>query len=114
MILTDIAGMKPFSHKIVSVKCDANISDKCLNIWKCKLSEITVKRKRNHTDKDNCVHCSYFINQSGNKSHFNKYHKNDAYFSFVDTEDKAYFLGWVASDGHIRRKRFTIKISDSD
>ena len=106
--------MAPFSHKIITVKCDANISDKCLNTWQCKLSEIAVKRQRGRTNKDYCVQCCYIVNQGGNKSHFSKYIKDETYFSVVDSEDKAYFLGWLASDGHIRRKRFTIKLSDCD
>lgn len=114
MILSNIDGLKPFSHKEVDVKCDYNVSDKCLKIWKSKLSEIAVKRKRLNLSTDYCYYCNFTINQSGEKSHFNKYYKNDLYFSNIDSEDKAYFLGWIASDGHVRRKRFTIKILEKD
>jgi DNA-binding transcriptional regulator WhiA len=114
MILSNIDGLKPFSHKKITIKCDYNLSDKCLITWECKLSEIATKRKRNNLNTDYCYYCNFTINQSGEKSHFNKYYKNDSYFSNIDSEDKAYFLGWIASDGHVRRNRFTIKILAKD
>ena len=32
----------------------------------------------------------------------------------VDTEEKAYFLGWVASDGHVRKDSIVIEVHDRD
>lgn len=114
MIISNIDGYKKFSHKLISVECDGKLTEDCIKIWVAKLSEIAVKRKRKKCDKDYCTKCSSVVNQVGNKSHFFKYNKNNFYFQNIDSEDKAYFLGWIASDGHVRRKRFTIKLSDKD
>lgn len=39
---------------------------------------------------------------------------NDDFFSHIDTEEKSYFLGWIASDGHIAKRGFKIAIEQSD
>jgi len=61
------------------------------------------------TDISNFKQFSHVAN-----NRLNKYTKNEQYFSKINSEDKAYFLGWIASDGHIRRKRFTIKLKYDD
>jgi hypothetical protein len=40
-----------------------------------------------------------------------KYNVNQFYFEEIDSPDKAYFLGWLASDGHINTKRNEISIA---
>jgi hypothetical protein len=114
MIISNIDEYKKFSHKNVEVQCDSNCSENCFKTWTCKLSEISVKRDRNKSDKDYCLPCSVILKRSADSSHFFKYKKDNEFFNIIDSNDKAYTLGWIASDGHIRRKRFTIKIADKD
>lgn len=40
MILSNISGLSKYSHKIVEVKCDFKLSDKCRSRWTNMLSAI--------------------------------------------------------------------------
>lgn len=42
------------------------------------------------------------------------YTVNDNYLDNIDTEDKAYFLGWLLSDGSISDNRLTLKLKSDD
>jgi len=42
------------------------------------------------------------------------YSVNDNYLENIDTEDKAYFLGWMLSDGYITRNRLFLKLKNAD
>ena len=42
------------------------------------------------------------------------YFVNDNYLKKVDTEDKAYFLGWMLSDGYINGNRLFLKLKSTD
>ena len=44
----------------------------------------------------------------------NKYNTDRTFFNKIDTHDKAYLLGWIASDGHISKYEFSIKLSYKD
>jgi hypothetical protein len=33
-----------------------------------------------------------------------KYFIDENYFEFINSEEKAYWLGWIASDGHLSKK----------
>jgi hypothetical protein len=45
-----------------------------------------------------------------------KYHPDHSYFDFIDTEEKAYFLGYLFADGHISSKcfRVVLKLNQKD
>jgi hypothetical protein len=40
-----------------------------------------------------------------------KYHINEKYFNFIDTEDKSYFLGLIFADGYLNEKRNYMSLS---
>ena len=42
------------------------------------------------------------------------YYVNDNYLDNIDTEDKAYFLGWMLSDGYINRNRLFLRLKSTD
>lgn len=42
------------------------------------------------------------------------YEFDDAYFEAIDTEDKAYWLGFLLADGNIHRGQMTLKLQRSD
>lgn len=44
----------------------------------------------------------------------NRHTLNEYYFDFIDTEDKAYFLGLLYSDGSMEENQFYIKLTDLD
>ncbi|RXT13658.1 LAGLIDADG family homing endonuclease [Ammoniphilus sp. CFH 90114] len=52
------------------------------------------------------------INRS--KSRRVKYSLNVNYFNIVDSEEKAYWLGFIFADGHLNRNRLTIKLATED
>lgn len=43
-----------------------------------------------------------------------RYLINERYFEHVDTEEKAYWLGFISADGCVYNKRLTITLADSD
>lgn len=45
-----------------------------------------------------------------------KYFIDENYFEFINSEEKAYWLGWIASDGHLSKKGtfFSLSLQHSD
>lgn len=43
-----------------------------------------------------------------------RYHFDDGYLDVIDSEAKAYLLGWIASDGSLRKSGYTIAIHKRD
>ncbi len=59
------------------------------------------------------------VEMRSNKQNSRKYSVNDDYFSIIDTEEKAYWLGFIFADGYISNKNgkrvgITLKSSDRD
>lgn len=53
--------------------------------------------------------------QSGRNNPNTKYKSlDDNFFKKIDSKEKAYLLGWIASDGHIAKRGFTIYLKDID
>lgn len=52
------------------------------------------------------------LNFNNSKERVKKYHFNESYFENVDTEEKAYWLGWLHSDGNISNGRVRLRIKD--
>lgn len=50
----------------------------------------------------------------GRKNPNSKYNINDDFFKEIKSEDKAYLLGWIASDGHVNKSGVYIKIHEKD
>ena len=47
-------------------------------------------------------------------SRLNRHKVDEAFFDFIDTEAKAYFLGLMFSDGSVSRNQFYVKLKDED
>src|ERR1700722_6649692 len=63
--------------------------------------------------------CSQIIKESGkilrNKSQSRRVHKmNEDYFSNIDTEEKAYWLGFIAADGGVYANKLAINLGEKD
>ena len=43
-----------------------------------------------------------------------KYTENETFFSIIDTEEKAYWLGFIMADGHVDDYKLTISLSKKD
>ena len=62
----------------------------------------------------NYTRLNYILNELGvlkEKTNNNKIEINDDIFDFIDTEEKAYLLGFLSSDGYILNDGRTIGIS---
>lgn len=43
-----------------------------------------------------------------------KYHVNDSYFNVINTEEKAYILGFICADGHVDHYNIQFEIAEKD
>lgn len=103
-----------YSHKIYTVSCDYHISDKCRKIYSMEFRQY-VKLTTNNNGKLPCIFCSRTLKFSNRNNPNTKYKSlNDHFFNKIDTVEKAYLLGWIASDGHIGKRGFKIAIHQKD
>jgi hypothetical protein len=58
-----------------------------------------------------CLYCSRRSKNNGENNPNFKYSYDRNMFNEIDTVEKAYFLGWVASDGSICKHNWTVSIS---
>lgn len=99
MFLEDTSGLSRGSHKQVSVVCDFQESKSCLvNVTR------SYRDARDNMDRNNgsyiCFQCSRFMKYSGRNNPNCKYKAlDDHLMDVIDSEVKAYLLGWIASDG---------------
>lgn len=114
MILSDINDLTKGSHKKVEVECDSK------NTSKCSFRHlITYKDYIQNTIRNNgkyiCFYCSRNLKYSG-RNNPNCQYKNldDNYLSNIDTDEKAYILGFIASDGSINNNSIRISIHKKD
>lgn len=102
------------SHRPVHVVCDFRSSPKCRGAWTIpeRLAEET---RRNNGGKIICVFCSRALKSTGRRNPNCAYPTlDDAFFSDIDSEAKAYLLGWIASDGAIRPDSISIYVHEKD
>lgn len=112
-LLDSINNLSKNSHERVNVKCDFNISDECKNVYTLEYRQY-LKFSRNNNGKLSCIYCN--TNKYIGRNNPNCKYKNidDNMFDNIDSNEKAYLLGWIASDGTIRRSGFQISIRDHD
>jgi deoxyuridine 5'-triphosphate nucleotidohydrolase len=113
MIIDDITYLSTESHKIVTCKCDLRISENCYQVYKRAYRDVKKTLDRNNGNII-CLPCSRALKASGRNNPNAKYNLDDNFFSDVNSEAKAYLLGWIASDGHISKSGFTINIHEKD
>ncbi len=85
-------------HQKVETTCEFQISDKCRKDTIQEFRAILRTKKRNE-GKYICLYCSRFLKFSGRLNPNVKYQIDDDMFSIINTEGKAYTLGWIASGG---------------
>jgi deoxyuridine 5'-triphosphate nucleotidohydrolase len=72
----------------------------CGNSFYIKPSRLA--RTKTHTCSMACKKKMCVVRTLGDKNPNSKYHIDPLFFDTVDTEFKAWLLGWIASDGHIK------------
>lgn len=114
MFKTDISNLSRHSHAMVEIECSKKVVDKCSGIkkleYRCAMDNI----ERNNGEYI-CLYCSRNIKSSGNKNPNSKYDFDRDFFKEIDNDDKAYLLGWIASDGCVSpNNKICIKIQKND
>lgn len=113
MVKEDVSQLTYGSDKLITVTCDSKSSSKCIGTRKLKYYTY-FKNITNNNGKYFCQQCSNTQKNSGRLNPNCKYLFDDNYFEKIDSEDKSYFLGWIASDGHISGNRISISIHEKD
>lgn len=54
------------------------------------------------------------ITLRNNRTNSRKYKVNEFYFDVIDTENKAYWLGFIYADGYITSNKFGVSLKDTD
>lgn len=111
--LAQLADKNKHSHEIFKVSCDVKISSKCRNVYFMEFRRI-FKVLNQNDNKIVCLFCSRTLKFSNRNNPNTKYNINDNYFNTIDCPEKAYLLGWIASDGHIGKRGFRISIHQRD
>lgn len=66
-------------------------------------------------DHDSSIHIVSADNKRGkSQPAIRKHNFNESYFAEIDSEDKAYFLGWIISDGNVYKTTTSLSICDRD
>jgi deoxyuridine 5'-triphosphate nucleotidohydrolase len=105
---------KSIRDERVEVSCDFIVSEKCKKNWTIsrRFLERTLLRNNN---KIICLYCSRKLKFTGRLNPNTRYmNLDDNFFKHIDSEAKAYLLGWIASDGTINKSGFTIAIHEKD
>lgn len=88
----------------MQIKCNLCEQDR-------EISLATLKKIKRGKLSGNCFKCRDF---NGYKNPNHKYNIDDSLFEIIDSEEKAYLLGWIASDGSISKSSITIAIENDD
>jgi deoxyuridine 5'-triphosphate nucleotidohydrolase len=98
----------------ISVTCDLQVSSKCRKAWQVTRRTFNQTTARNN-GKIICLYCSRTSKFTGRTNPNCRYKGlDDRLFDDIDSEAKAYLLGWIASDGSITRGRVVIAIHTND
>lgn len=98
----------------IEVTCDFQVSKKCKGTYQASKRSARQTRKNNN-GKIMCLYCSRSLKNLGRNNPNARYAIDDMLMSQIDNKEKAYLLGWIASDGSIQRNgTIAIKIKASD
>ncbi|WP_420455199.1 hypothetical protein [Rubrivirga sp.] len=98
----------------VSVTCEAQASETCVGTHAISVRAVAKTRARNG-GWYLCLPCSRRLKFSG-RANPNARHMSldDAALDTIDTEGKAYLLGWIASDGSVSEGTVSLQIHAKD
>jgi dUTP pyrophosphatase len=113
MFISDVSKLSRQSHSKVKIECSKKIVDNCYNI-----KETQYRDAMNNIEKNDgeyiCFYCSRHLNYSGENNPNCKYNFDRNFFKEIDDDNKAYLLGWIASDGCIVNNSISIYIHKKD
>jgi hypothetical protein len=112
--ISNISNISRQSHKKVRATCSLQNTEKCPHEVVQAYRDIMNVMERND-GMYMCLHCSRKLKSTGRDNPNCKYKDiDDDFYTSVDTEFKAYLLGWIASDGSISNGTIMIEIKDVD
>lgn len=97
----------------ILIECDFKISPKCKGQYK-KVYKNVLKCQKNNNGKDCCQFCFNTLTKRGSNNYNFKYEKDESFFDNIDSELKAYLLGWVAGDGHLKKDGLYLSVHNKD
>lgn len=100
MIISDKTEFN--KEEMVLIECDYKVSPKCKGIY-YKMYKCILKGRENCEGKDRCISCFNSSTKTGKDNFNHKYDKDEDFFENIDSELKAYLLGWVAGDGSVKK-----------
>ena len=108
------ADEKPRRDERIEVTCEAKVSETCRGTHRISRRAEQKNRARNE-GRYLCLPCSRRLKFSG-RDNPNARHMtlDDGFLDTIDTEGKAYVLGWIASDGSVREGTITLQIHKKD
>jgi hypothetical protein len=95
MILDNVDTLSSGSRKIVNCSCDLQESKDCYKIYKRRYRDVKIVMNNNH-GKVICKACCMIFKK--------KYSCDEDFFETIDTEEKAYWLGFIAADGCVLKE----------
>lgn len=101
------------SDEKILIECDFKIHLKCKGQY-YKIYKNVLKTQANNNGKDMCVCCFNSLTKAGSNNFNFKFEKNENFFEKIDSELKAYLLGWIAGDGHIGKDKIMLEIHKCD
>lgn len=102
------------SHRRVVVTCEFRAAEDCRREWTIEERLANETRAKND-GKVICQRCSIALKRSGRSNPNTRYQDlDDRFLDSIDTEAKAYLLGWIASDGAIRAGSISIYLHQRD
>ncbi len=110
----DISELSKGSSQIVTVNCRHKLVPECRGATQYAYDQVVRLITKGSEFTYKCLPCTLRADFYGRRAPGTKYIFDDDYFTEIDSEAKAYLLGWIASDGHIRRGGFTIELHRKD
>ena len=105
---------KSTRDNITLVACEFQIVSRCKKNYSMSERAKLNAQKRNN-GKVICMYCSRHLKSMGRANPNTKYkNMNDNYFKKIDSNFKAYLLGWIGSDGHISKSGTVLQIHEKD
>ena len=114
MFLENVYDLSRGSGKKVSVVCDFMLSESCLGHVIKRYVDVLAIMNRNN-GKYICFPCSNMMQRGRNHPRCKYKNLDDRLMDTIDSNAKAYLLGWIASDGSLdERGRVSITINTCD
>lgn len=102
------------SHRRVSVTCEFKASPRCRVSWSIE-ERLANETRANNAGKIVCRACSIALKRAGRTNPNARYRDlDDHLLDDIDSDEKAYLLGWLASDGSITANTIALFVHGKD